>query len=161
MNTITHALLPAIAAGIINRSYRAKENRRNFFTGKQILLIGVFGAAPDLINPHLTLAARYTSWSHSLIFFIPLILILTTLAFTKFKNNKLLIATLVSAYLLHLICDTISGGIAWLYPLKTDIIGSYIIPATTWIPLDVISILTAYFIFRVFPMRNSLRIKSS
>lgn len=151
MNTITHALLPVIAAAIANKSYNPPQTRRNIFTGKQILLIGIAGAAPDLLNPHLSLAARYASWSHSLIFFIPLTIAIITLSLTTKKLKTTLALWLISAYALHLFCDAIAGGIAYAYPLNKNIIGSYIVEPTYWIPIDVICILTTYFLVRAIP----------
>ena len=68
MNTVTHALLPVIAAGLYERSYALKDQHRGTFIPKTIAVIGIFGAAPDLLNPHLSLASRYASWSHGLFF---------------------------------------------------------------------------------------------
>lgn len=63
MNTVTHALIPAIAAGICVRAFRPPEQGSRCLGGKDIVLIGLFGAAPDLLNPHTSLEARYASWS--------------------------------------------------------------------------------------------------
>jgi membrane-bound metal-dependent hydrolase YbcI (DUF457 family) len=79
MNTVTHALIPAIVAGICARAYRDPKKRSGILSSKDILIIGVFGAAPDLLNPHLSLDARYTSWSHSLFCWLGLTLLLLIL----------------------------------------------------------------------------------
>jgi len=60
MNTVTHTLIPAIIAGICARAYRKPEKRSEPLSSRDILIIGLFGAAPDLLNPHLSLDARYT-----------------------------------------------------------------------------------------------------
>ena len=152
MNTVTHALIPAIAAGIFARAYREPEKRSSPFSPRDILAIGLFGAAPDLINPHLYLAERYTSWSHSIFSWLGLTVILCLL---HIKWSQWLtwhkIAWFSGAYGIHLICDAISGGLAWLYPWKTSVIGEYYVAPIWWIPLDIVCALSAYAIFRVTP----------
>lgn len=151
MNTLTHALLPAIAAGIANKSYAPLDQRRGLFSSKEIFLIALLGAAPDLINPHITLAARLTSWSHSMVFFVPMALVLLIAPCIIKKLRWRLVPWLIGAYALHLFCDFIAGGIAWAYPLKADFVGKYYISAIYWIPIDILLAVTSYFLFRAIP----------
>jgi len=57
MNTVTHALLPVIAAAVCESGFQLFKAKRNHWSCKQLLLVGLFGAAPDLLNPHLSLEA--------------------------------------------------------------------------------------------------------
>lgn len=158
MNTVTHALLPVIIAGICERSYAEKSGRRGIFSPKNLIVIGVFGAAPDLLNPHLSLAARYVSWSHGVSFLLFLTMVLFVLGrFGKWKFPVHLIASLAGAYALHLFCDAIAGGIAWQYPFGRAVIGAYYISPTYWIPLDIGCILVCYVMFRLMHLRRGVR----
>jgi putative exporter of polyketide antibiotics len=161
MNTVTHALLPVIAAGLYERSYAAKSSRRRTLSPNAIALVGVFGAAPDLLNPHLSLAARYTSWSHGLFFWASLTT--TFVLYGAVRRLKrpywLIVPWLSGAYLLHLGCDAISGGIAWAYPFGYQIIGARIVSYRWWVPLDLVCGVTAYLIFRAIPRIAEQRMK--
>ena len=162
MNTVTHALLPVLAAGVYNRSQRLVEERRGVFSPKQLIAIGLFGAAPDLLNPHLSLDDRYSSWSHGVLFWAFLTIGLIAFRLARSRPRAMYMALWLSgAYLFHMFCDAISGGVAWLYPLGGDIVGAYYIEPIWWIPLDVICCLFAYGLFRAIPgIRRSRIIKS-
>ncbi|WP_227021662.1 metal-dependent hydrolase [Oceaniferula marina] len=155
MNTVTHALIPAVTAGIFLNLYRGKEggSRGSY---KDLLVIGLFGAAPDLLNPHMSLEDRYSSWSHSIFAWLAVLVFLLVskwvprLPWQRWLTwSKLVWCS--SAYGLHLACDAVSGGIAWLYPWKADIVGAYLVPPVWWIPMDVSLFLSYYFLFRVIP----------
>ena len=153
MNTVTHALLPVIAAGLYERSYALKDQHRGALSPKAIAMIGIFGAAPDLLNPHLSLAARYSSWSHGLFFWALLTIgLVIDAAIRRSQPSRWgVVVWLLGAYLLHMGCDTISGGIAWTYPFGHQVIGARIVPYRWWMPLDIVSFVTAYLIFRAIP----------
>ena len=156
MNTITHALLPVIAAGI----YEVAAKKKGLFTPKRLIVIGIFGAAPDLINPHLSLDARYSSWSHSIWFWALLTIIVGIFSYIKRKACPLPLATLLStAYISHILSDAVSGGIAWNYPVSPDIVGAYYIHPIWWVPCDVFLFLFAYGLFRVFPNIKKRKLK--
>jgi len=132
MNTITHALIPLIAAGICERSYRPEEERCGNLSVNMIIMIAVFGAAPVL-----SLARRNLIPPH-------------------------MIAWLSGAYLLHIFCDAVSGGVAWSYPFGRSVVGAYYVEPIWWIPLDVSLFLIAYGLFRVVPkMRRPHRKNAS
>jgi len=98
------------------------------------------------------LLARYSSLSHGILFWFILTIALLLFAFLKRKMLPFYLAGWFSAaYLLHLFCDGISGGIAWLYPLRGDIVGRYYIQPIWWSPLDIICALLAYGMFRIIP----------
>lgn len=162
MNTVTHALLPVIAAGLYERSYALKDHRRGTLNPKTIAVIGIFGAAPDLLNPHLSLAARYASWSHGVFFWGLLTIGLVIYAAIKRSQPSIwaTVAWLSGAYLLHMGCDAISGGIAWAYPFGHQIIGARIVSYRWWMPLDIVCFVAAYLIFRAIPKIAEQRAKA-
>jgi len=153
MNTITHALLPVIAAGVSERADLGPESRRGSLTTRDFLFIGLAGAAPDLLDPHLSLADRYSSWTHNLAAWAGFsLLIVAVLLWQRQGFSLRLAAWLSGAYLLHLFCDAIAGGIAWLSPFAADsIIGSYLVSPALWLPLDVACLLATYLRFRAVP----------
>ena len=60
----THTLLP-VCAGLLIENAALAKGRGHFFPPWSLPLIGLFGALPDLCTPHLSLEARYSSWSHT------------------------------------------------------------------------------------------------
>ena len=60
----THALLP-VCAGLLIENAALAKGRGHFFPPWSLPLIGFFGALPDLCTPHISLEARYSSWSHT------------------------------------------------------------------------------------------------
>jgi hypothetical protein len=145
MDTVTHALIPVICVGVVARHAR--------WIGRRGLVgIGIAGALPDLLNPHLSLESRMTSWSHG----IPCWLVLSVLlvVISRFNRGRLstrLALCLSGAYLLHMICDAISGGVNFLYPYGEWIWGGYWVDPSLWVPLDIICILICYLMFRILP----------
>ena len=150
MNTLTHALLPVIGVSVNKK--RTDKCGAAYWGWKRLFLLCFFGALPDLLHPHLSLSARYTSYSHGLpaLFCVGLLLgILVQVK--KFGLDLYLVAWIFLAYALHLLCDLVSGGIAWCYPFDSSVIGGYYFPVVYWIPLDFICALTVYFIYRAIP----------
>ncbi|RYD25985.1 MAG: hypothetical protein EOP87_23490 [Verrucomicrobiaceae bacterium] len=124
----------------------------------RLLAIGLAGAMPDLVSPHLSLAARMTSWSNGLPFWGGLTVLPVIVSMIKPRLLPLKLAALLStAYLLHMACDTISGGINWLYPVGSFMWGDYYVDPVWWIPLDVVCVLTVYVMFRLMPLRAKVR----
>jgi hypothetical protein len=151
MNLLTHTLLPVLGASLYERSY-SLENKRGAITNKQLMLIGFFGAAPDIINPHIYLEDRYSSWSHSILFWAILTFILIGLSLFKRKFCPWYMTFFLSfAYIAHIFCDAISGGICWLYPISQTIVGEYYVSTVWWFALDIFSFLFAILIFRTIP----------
>lgn len=151
MDTITHALAPVIIT-------RLALGKPAWMPPRGLLLIGLAGAMPDLLNPHLSLASRMTSWSHGLPFWGSLTVALLLFAMMKRKLLPVRLAVLLSAaYLFHMVCDAISGGINWLYPVRRFVWGDYFVDPVWWIPLDVVCVLTAYVLFRLVPLRARVR----
>lgn len=145
MLVITHALAPVVLAKLTERSAQ--------WRGRWGLLgIGVFGALPDLLTPHISIDARMHSWSHGLPFWLALSAALLLVASCSRGRLSIRLAAICSAaYLLHLICDAISGGINWLYPVRNFIWGDYWVPFRFWFPLDLLCVSLGYLIFRIWP----------
>ena len=161
MNTVTHALLPVIAAAACESGFQLFKARRNHWSCKQLLLIGLFGAAPDLLNPHLSLEARYTSWSHSIWFWAALSVLLYIFTLAKRHVLPLLLTFWLSfGYLAHIVLDGFSGGIAWNYPWHKGVIGEYYINPVWWVPVDVGLFIIAYFLLRIIPKYKERRLNN-
>ena len=147
MDTVTHALLPVIIYEV--------SRRKSEWGGKWgIVAIGVSGALPDLLNPHLSLAARISSWSHGLPFWAVFSVSLMVWALSsrgKMLRPRLALAC-SAAYLLHILCDAISGGVNFLYPIGIFNWGSYWVDPIYWIPLDIVCVLMCYYLFRLRPL---------
>lgn len=147
MTTVTHALAPIILVRLFARD-------REALSKWDYILIGIAGGLADIINPHYYLRDRLTSWSHGLPFWFTLSIVLIILAllsgrFSRSRIFRLSIALFCSlAYLLHLFCDGISGGINLLYPVQDFFWGVTLIPFPLWIPLDVLNIAIVYILFR-------------
>ncbi|MDP4778992.1 MAG: metal-dependent hydrolase [Akkermansiaceae bacterium] len=146
MNIFTHALSPVIITHLCMPASKKLPRR-------SLIAIGVAGALPDLLNPHLYLEARMTSWSHALPFWTCLTIVLLLASLFSKKRLPLGLSIILSAaYLFHLICDAISGGINWLYPCSNYIWGTYWVSPLYWVPLDLLCILTCYYLFRLRPL---------
>jgi len=156
LNTVTHALAPVVICHL--------AFGRGKWRGKYgLIAIGVAGALPDLLSPHLSLESRMESWSHGLPAWLGFSIIVFALAAFGCRRDARvtwpgrlarslsfpLAAALSAAYLFHLICDAISGGINWLYPVTDFFWGDYWIDLRLWIPIDVVLMLLAYYLFRI------------
>jgi len=149
MHTLTHALLPVVALSVDRK--RTNEDGVIYWNWRKLLLVAVAGALPDLLNPHLSLQARYSSWSHGLPALCVFSVILLLIWLLRQRKESLFFIVMAAAYEMHLWCDLISGGIVWQYPLGNDVIGAYYISARWWVPLDIACVLAVYFIYRAIP----------
>lgn len=150
MTTVTHALAPIILVKLC----RLKKDALSRY---DYLWIAISGGLADVINPHIYLAARLTSWSHALPFWAGFSLLLVIVSFCTRREFKLQVALLCSfAYLLHLFCDGISGGINLFYPIKDYFWGMTLVPFKYWIPLDVFNLILVYYFFRWRKMRAAI-----
>lgn len=147
----THSLLPVCGCLLTDKvSTRLGLHRK--FTGRQLCLIGVFGFLPDILSPHISLESRCHSLSHTLWAVMLMSLLVPLTGFWIEKNSRLRVAIACwAAYVLHLVADAISGGIAWLYPWRDEVVGRYFIPAADWIWYDAGFIVLVWAIYRVFP----------
>lgn len=147
MNTVTHALAPVILTRVLLR--RGDWKRSRWF------LLGLAGALPDIINPHLSLEARMASWSHGLPCWGAFTVIVLGISLWKRRSFPPLLAGLMSfAYLFHLFCDAIAGGINWLSPFGEFIWGNYWVDPFYWVPIDIVLLLILYFLFRLPVLRK-------
>lgn len=148
----THTLLPVCGCLLIDR-IRRSAGRARWFTGKNLCCVGVCGFLPDILSPHLSLESRYASLSHTVWFFLILpLLILPLLKLIPEKRSRLpMWIACWCAAALHLAADAISGGIAWLHPWRSDILGKYWIAPQTWIWYDIGFIVGVWVIYRVLP----------
>jgi membrane-bound metal-dependent hydrolase YbcI (DUF457 family) len=145
MNTVTHALIPVICV-------RLAARRPPWLGRWGLLLIGVAGALPDLLTPHLSLESRMASWSHGIPCWLLFSSILVAISLVKRgRFHPALALCLSAAYLLHMACDVISGGVNLLYPFGDWVVGDYWVDPSWWIPLDVVCILLCYLLFRIIP----------
>ena len=139
MFVVTHALLPVLAAQCAQGASLAMRRRLLFIEPRSLIAIGVAGAAPDLLSPHLSLAARYSSWTHNVWFVLGAILVIFLIArlFDPI-SRRLTCVSLWLAIVLHLATDACSNGINWLHPLRHDILGTTLIPYRLWIWSDLL-----------------------
>ncbi len=113
MTTVTHALAPIILVKL----FRLKNDT---LTKYDYLWIAISGGLADVLNPHIYLIDRLTSWSHGLPFWVVFTLTLLAISLCFRRKFKLQVALFCSfAYALHLLFDGISGGINLHYPIKT------------------------------------------
>ena len=139
MFVFTHALLPVFAAQAAQGISLATRRQVLFPEAKSFVAIGLAGAAPDLLSPHLSLAARYASWTHNLWFLLATIPVLYLAAgYFASPGRWRTILCLWLAILLHLATDALSNGINWLYPLREQILSIPLIPYRLWIWSDLL-----------------------
>lgn len=161
MNVLSHALIPVIASSFDVKRSRV-ESESSYWNAKRLTFLAVCGAAPDLLDPHLYLASRLSSWSHGVPALLGVALVLFSLSRAgKFGLETRLAAWGVSAYALHLCCDAISGGIAPLYPLSPVVIGAYYIPPVLWPMLDFGFLFIAYFLRFALPRWLATRARAT
>lgn len=136
MFIVTHTLLP-VCLGLAGEVASLAAGRGHVFPPWGLAAIGVFGALPDLCSPHLSLAARYSSMSHTVAFLGVLLPLCAVSAgfFAKDGRWKLALACWLAAAL-HLASDAVAGGIPWLLPWRTEILGGYFIPPGHWLWYD-------------------------
>ncbi len=124
MNVVTHALLPALLAVPVLR----KTSAAVFY--REAGIVALAGGLPDILHPHLSLAARYASWTHTVFALAGFALLLTLLTLTLPERLPRRLALLAFAALaLHFFGDAVSGGIAFFRPLS----GVIVAPHPRWI----------------------------
>jgi len=144
MDVFAHAMLPVIVATVVDRGVNSPEDR---LSGKALWLVAVFGAAPDVLSPHVSLDARLTSYTHTAVALGVAVAIVLFLLALKKVGARLGI-WLVFAYGLHLVCDMVAGGIGWNYPFGRSVIGDFYVNPIWWVPIDAVCLLLLYFLNR-------------
>jgi membrane-bound metal-dependent hydrolase YbcI (DUF457 family) len=152
---VTHTLLPVcLALGVENASLAT--GRGHVFPRWGLAAIGFSGALPDLCSPHLSLDARHLSWSHTL-WFLGVLLPLCAMAAVFFEKEgrwKLAISCWLAAAL-HLAADAVAGGIPWLRPWRTDVLGGYLIPSSHWLWYDLVFLVLTGACLRLRPFAEA------
>ena len=116
MNVVTHACVPVVIALAVD-TVRLHTGRRRLFSKKHLIALGLAGALPDLLNPHLSLRARYSSWTHTLWFVLAICPVLVAICRKWFRQRWVLLACFLwLATVAHIATDTISNGTRPLYP---------------------------------------------
>ena len=146
MNVLAHALLPMLLAAPLLPGANLREYRLS--AG----VVAVCGALPDLLQPHLSLAARYSSWSHTVFAFAGFTGVALVLAWWPgLRAWRVLLGLAPLAYALHLASDGISGGIVWLYPVSGEVIGGRFVRYHWWWTIDAVLAVAALGVFWWWP----------
>lgn len=160
----THIALPMIPLAWKRlHSIRRGDSPTSTSSWPWLSTVGLFGALPDLLNPHLSLESRLSSWSHGLPFTALLgVLLLLGCAPVRSPLTLRRAGYLWCAYLLHLTFDALSGGIAWLNPWRDNVIGApYIPPGAWWYISDFVCLFSCYLLLRILPMLARQRAKNA
>jgi hypothetical protein len=155
MTPITHTLLPAVLASPLLLRFRP----RHYYSAAGIVALS--GLLPDILTPHLSLAARFASWSHSIFAYAAFTILLLVLTLIMPKRFPLGLAVLASlAYLSHLFLDGIAGGVPALYPLSRKVFGMRLMHFHSWLYFDVAFLFLAFVVLRWAGCTNA-RIRKS
>lgn len=116
MNVITHALAPVAVALAVDVT-RIHCGRRPLFPARYLVAIGCAGALPDLLHPHLSLAARHASWTHTVWFLLAAYPVFALICRKWFRERWILMTQILwLAAATHLATDMVSNGIRPLHP---------------------------------------------
>lgn len=161
MDTPTHALIPVIAYGLMRQKQLIAGTRsEKVGVWRTALIIGIVGAMPDMMDPHVTLEERLSSWSHSLTAWAGFSVLFAAFSLARQRWwTPMLALGLSLTYFSHIVGDAIAGGVGWSYPFGDHVIGDYYIIPQWWIPADYLSFALAYLVYRVVPMFAIARLK--
>jgi len=133
----THLFLPVLATSAID-ALRIRRGQKSLFRPRELMFIGLAGILPDLLSPHISLAARLTSWTHNVWFLVCIAPILLLFAKIVSKQKTFLLGMFLwLAVALHLIVDMSSGGISPIYPFVA-VIRFRTIPFQYWLHADLV-----------------------
>jgi hypothetical protein len=161
VNFVTHACLPVTVAMAID-VLRLGTGRERLFANKQLIAIGIAGALPDLLYPHLSLRARYSSWTHTVWFLAALYPVYAGICREWFRRRWLLLTNFLwLASIAHIATDTISNGTRPLYPYG-PIIKYRFIPGGVyrWLKFDVAFVLAIVVLAILIKWLKTRRISS-
>ena len=152
MTPVSHALLPVFFG------QRWIPQTPSGPSPRIVVIVALSGVLPDLINPHLSLDARHTAWSHSLVAWLIFTCVVAALAwwFPRVFTKPVLILC-SAAFLGHLGCGAITGGIAGLLPFSKTVHGGNYLPYWLWITCDGALLLYFYLIYRWIPLRRRFK----
>lgn len=131
----THAALPVIGVTSLE-IMRLSNNQDRLLSNWQLFFIGIGGVLPDLLWPHFSMQGRLNSYTHTL-WFIILLIPITYFISKRFysKNINFFTFSFVSAALLHIATDGISGGVSFIYPIE-GVWGIWLVPFKLWMYAD-------------------------
>jgi hypothetical protein len=135
MNVVAHVLFPVAFAQSANVC-RTRSGGGTLFNWKALLIIGICGALPDILSPHTSLDARYSSFSHSIWFLLPAFFAVLFFSI-RFPSLRFFLFCCYFATALHVFCDLIAGGINVYGPFGRKIVGQYWVSFRHWIALDI------------------------
>lgn len=138
MFVVTHALSPVAGIAAAD-ALRLEATGERLFRREHYIAFALSGALPDVLCPHLSLAARYASWSHTFWALCLFAAIALPAARFLFGSRRWLLAgsLMVFAYAFHLGCDAVAGGIKWNYPFSDHLLKARWVPYACWIWLDI------------------------
>ena len=145
----THALLP-VGVCLAADCVRLASGRDRMFPPWSLWAVGVFGVLPDLCSPHLSLADRYASWSHTG-WFVAGACVLAAAAGSCFESGRRLGVGLAcwAAVALHLAADAVSGGIVCWAPVSDAVLGGAYLPFWLWWWSDLVLIGAVWWLRRL------------
>jgi len=155
----THALLP-VCGCLVADSISLVLGRDRLFPPRSLWAVAAFGILPDVCSPHIMLEDRHTSFAHSL-WFLGVMIPVTTMVGSFFQKGRRLIVAVVcwTATMLHLAADAISGGIAWLFPWRQEIIGGSWISLDYWIWSDAFFVVLTWVLIKTLPHLEARNIR--
>jgi len=119
MTPVTHALLPLLLGPRFLP--RRADGAPSWAASGAVAFAGVL---PDLLSPHLGLEARHAAFSHSLVAWALFVLLLAAVSLhPRLRAHRVLLAICAGAYLAHLLCDLVTGGVPLLAPFEPAIWG--------------------------------------
>ncbi|GBC62966.1 hypothetical protein DENIS_3952 [Desulfonema ishimotonii] len=136
----THMGLPLLMATAGNLAVTARRRHR-LFAGRDLFFIALCGGLPDFLSPHIRLAARMSSPTHTLWFAMAAVPVIALWCFLAHRQRAFRVGILCeTAICLHLLCDAVAGGIAPFYPFDSSRWGAYYVPPDRWLFLDAVFI---------------------
>lgn len=153
MFIVSHFSVPFYSYFLTNRFVKSHDNNKSLFITS--FLVGMTGIIPDLINFHLTLAARHNSISHTIWFPLLFFIICSGVILTIKTIRNSLIFWLPFAISTHLFLDGISGGIRLFFP-HTSIIGKYYLMPAWWGITDICFFLLLIVTYRISFKENRM-----
>ena len=147
----THTLLP-VCLGLAIENASLAKGKGHVFPEWTLPVVGLFGALPDLCTPHISLEARYSSWSHT-VWFLAALLPVCAIVASFFPTGTWwrVACACWLASVLHVAADAVAGGIAWLHPWRPDVVGGYYIPPSQWLWWDAGFLFLTWFLVRLRP----------
>ncbi len=154
MTPVSHALLPLM----LGRRWlpdRVDGAPSRIASG----CVAFSGVLPDVLSPHVGLEDRHAAFSHSLTawaMFTVLLALAASLS-PRLRLRRPVLCLCGGAYLAHLFCDLISGGVPLLVPFDPAIRGEAWLLFPSWFVFDGVLLFYVYVVHRWLPLRRRLR----